>query len=73
MSPALRGGDTKSPLWKKEKTWMCEHGFSAITDIEVRNRKKLTKTPEEDIGIALLTINSQIPQLCKNRLCQISH
>lgn len=38
-----------------------------------KNRRRLTKTPKYDMGIAPYTINPQIPQLCKNHLSQISH
>ncbi|XP_025200617.1 zinc finger BED domain-containing protein 5-like [Melanaphis sacchari] len=39
-------------------SWLCEHGFSALTNIKTKKRQRLTKTTlEDDMRLALSTIN----------------
>ncbi|KAL4125972.1 hypothetical protein QTP88_010204 [Uroleucon formosanum] len=55
-------------------SWLCEHGFSALTNIKTKKRQGLTKTIlEDDMRLALSTISPRIPQLSKNHKGQISH
>ncbi|CAI6358533.1 unnamed protein product [Macrosiphum euphorbiae] len=43
-------------------SWLCEHGFSALTNIKTKKRNRLTKTTiEDDMRLALSTINPRIP------------
>ncbi|KAL4152999.1 hypothetical protein QTP88_000832 [Uroleucon formosanum] len=45
-------------------SWLCEHGFSALTNIKTKKRQRLTKTIlENDMRLALSTISPRIPQL----------
>lgn len=52
-------------------TYLCEAGFSALTQLKNKNRNKLNV--EHDLRIALSSITPNVDRLMKGRQAQISH
>lgn len=55
-------------------SWLCEHGFSALTNIKTKRRQKmLSSTLEDNMRICLSSFPPRISELCKTHQAQISH
>jgi len=51
---------------------LCKLGFSTLTNIKTKKRKRLTNIDEE-MRVALSHIRSDIINICKSRQAQVSH
>jgi hypothetical protein len=53
-------------------SYLCELGFSTLTNIKTKKRERLTNI-EEEMRVALSEIRPDIVQICKNHQAQTSH
>jgi hypothetical protein len=53
-------------------TYLCELGFSALTNIKNKKCERLLSL-EQEMRVCLSSIRPQIELLCKKRLAQVSH
>ena len=53
-------------------SYLCELGFSTLTNIKTKKREKLLGV-EEEIRVALSSIRPRISLITKNKQSQISH
>lgn len=53
-------------------SYLCELGFSTLTNIKTKKRERLTNL-EEEMRVALSYIRPNIEKICKGRQAQVSH
>jgi len=53
-------------------SYLCEHGFSTLTNIKTKKRERLTNI-EEEMRVALSHIRPNIENICNSHQAQISH
>ena len=53
-------------------TYLCELGFSALTNIKNKKRERLLSV-EQEMHVCLSSNPPQIELLCKKRQAQVSH
>ena len=53
-------------------SYLCELGFSIVTNIKTKKRATLTNLDEE-LRVAISKIRPNITEICKNRQAQVSH
>lgn len=53
-------------------SYLCEFGFSTLTNIKSKKRERLTNL-EEEMRVALSYIRPNLEEICKGRQAQISH
>ena len=53
-------------------SYLCELGFSTITNMKTKKRERLTNLDEE-LRVAISNIRPNISDICKNQQAQVSH
>ena len=53
-------------------SYLCELGFSTLTNIKYKNREKL-KCVEEEMRVCLSGIRPRIGEICRGHQAQVSH
>jgi len=54
--------------------WLCEHRFSALVNVKINKRQRLTaEALEDDVRICLSNLSPRINLLCKKHQGQIAH
>ncbi|XP_022168388.1 zinc finger BED domain-containing protein 5-like isoform X2 [Myzus persicae] len=61
-----------SILLQFSTSYLCELGFSTLTNIKTKKRERLTNI-EEEMRVAISYIRPDIENICKNHQAQISH